>query len=237
MTHSWSRPKECSPASTISWLLASRQPCRPNTCLRSGWRRLCGRLCVCARARTGSLRTLVETCAPALAAFVRSLGQFFMSAEATHCPTSRQALVVSIAITFAVGLHLFPPVVSIGLRRDEMVRTSVPKTPVNEDRNPSPGKYDVCSTPSSVQWRKINTKPKAPCMQSRSESQLRLSVLPLVGTHRTPGLSRAGPGTIRSVSLHGNRRRQSEILGPQQAYVHKPLQSVEGSLRLPAGRN
>src|SRR5690625_6559194 len=75
MTHSWSRPKECSPASTISWLLASRQPCRTNTCLRIGWRRLCGRLCFCPRARTGSLRTLVETCSPPLDDFVRSLVQ------------------------------------------------------------------------------------------------------------------------------------------------------------------
>src|SRR5699024_7914504 len=120
MTHSWSRPKECSPASTISWLLASRQPCRTNTCLRIGWRRLCGRLCFCPRARTGSLSTLVETCSPPLDDFVRSLVQFFMFPEAKHCPTSRQELVVSIAITFDVGLDLFPPVVSIGLRRDEM---------------------------------------------------------------------------------------------------------------------
>src|SRR5699024_2475209 len=38
------RPKECSPASTISWIPASKQPCRTNTRPRTGWRRLRGRL-------------------------------------------------------------------------------------------------------------------------------------------------------------------------------------------------
>jgi hypothetical protein len=59
-----------------------------------------------------------------------------MFPEAKHCPTRRRKFLVSITITFNIGLDLFPPVTSIGLRRNKMIRAPVPEASVDENSNP-----------------------------------------------------------------------------------------------------
>ena len=117
-------------------------------------------------------------------------------------PTSFVEPQVRVAITQLVFRYLVRPVLGVGGCDSVMVRTTVPETSVEEDRDPCSREDQVGRAAQSLEWLRGDPVAKPKCMDRRTKRDFRLRVPAFVGLH-----VRADPGRRRPRLDHGSKRR------------------------------
>jgi hypothetical protein len=84
---------------------------------------------------------------------LRRITRVFVRPDSDHFPAQRPQAEVGIGVSGPVGLDLFTPKVGIALRPGSMLRTTMPKTPVDEDGDATTREDDVDDTSRFRQQR------------------------------------------------------------------------------------
>ena len=114
-------------------------------------------------------------------------------------PTLRFESCVRIGVAAPVALDLRPPPLGVLLRPGAVLGAPVPEAPVDEDRNPKPGKGDVGAAPE-VRQGIVDPKAEPAAVEQRAKSGLCSGVPLSLRLHATQGIRR-GSGRVPPYAL------------------------------------
>jgi hypothetical protein len=124
-----------------------------------------------------------------------------MLPDSDNKPASLAKTGVCVGIARSIALHLLRPVSSVSLRREVMLRATVPKAAIQEDRNPLPGEHDVGGPPQLLKRWCADTKTEAPSVQLGPERSFRRSVAGASGAHGFANCIGRGPARDHEQSV------------------------------------